>query len=167
MAQRLEIELFAIIVLPSLGVSILVTQHWDSPKEYYNSGLITRSILSQHKSNQPHRETILPLTEGLNPITSSDQWPRLERVSSLPVVPPLPLISSKMVVCNFSSRSLALMAVYLASPGIVSFIHLGLASGSFHVSTSTNHVKPMVHQISPGIDFGTILSKKSKSFLDL
>ena len=49
--------------------------------------------------------------------------------------------ASSQTVCSFSSRSLALMAAYLAPPGTVSFIHLGLGSGRFRVPTSTEYVK--------------------------
>jgi hypothetical protein len=74
--------------------------------------------------------------------------PRIMIVAvAVPVSPPdqhsprLGHRASSQTVCSFSSRSLALMAAYLAPPGIVSFIHLGLASGRFRVPTSTEYAK--------------------------
>lgn len=74
--------------------------------------------------------------------------PRIMMVAvAVPVSPPdqhsprLGQRASSQTVCSFSSRSLALIPAYLAPPGIVSFIHLGLGSGFFRVPTSTEYVK--------------------------
>lgn len=49
--------------------------------------------------------------------------------------------ASSHTVWSFSSRSLALMAAYLAPLDTVSFIHLGLGSGRCRVPTSTEYMK--------------------------
>ena len=70
--------------------------------------------------------------------------PRIMMVAvAVPVSPPdqhsprLGHLASSHTVWSLSSRSFDLMAAYLAPPGMVSFIHLGLGSDLFLVPTST------------------------------
>jgi hypothetical protein len=112
-----------------INSSIAQTKRFTQSSATSNTGRKTTKWISYLQPRVQVSPRIMIVAVAV-PVSPPDQHsPRLEHRAS------------SQTVCIFSSRSLALMAAYLEPPGIVSFIHLGLASGRFRVPTSTMYAK--------------------------